>query len=115
MSQDNASAANQDKYYLYAIRLDDGVLLKQKFLAANPNYREGKPCFYIGTSIYSPKKRFQQHLDGERSSKWVRDFGLHVAKRKCKVRLKSVHGAREEVERAYAEELRSQGYGIWQN
>ena len=105
----------QEKYYLYAIRLRDDVLTKRKFVSANPKYRPGKPCFYVGTSIYPPKKRFAKHLAGERSSWWVRTFGLHVAKRKCKVRLKSVHGAREEVERAYAEELRSQGYGIWQN
>ena len=115
MPSDRPAIDKQEKYYLYAIRLHDDVLTKRKFVSANPKYKLGKPCFYIGTSIYPPKKRFQQHLDGEHSSKWVREFGQHVAKRKCKVRLKSVHGAREEVERAYAEELRSQGYGIWQN
>ena len=103
------------KYYLYAIRLRDDVLSRPKFRAANPLYRAGKPCYYVGSSIYRPKVRFRKHLNGERSSKWVRDFGLHVATRKCKAMFETEPGDRIVAERNYAEELRAQGYGIWQN
>jgi hypothetical protein len=102
------------KYYLYVIGLDQAVLAKRKFRTANPGYRDGKPCYYVGTSIYRPAERFKKHKAGERSSAWVRQFGLYVAKKKCRVRWTSVHGPREEVEACYAAELRTKGYGIWQ-
>ena len=103
------------KYYLYAIRLRDDVLDKTAFREANPGYREPKPCYYIGTSRYRPKKRFKKHLQGEKSSKWLRQFGLYVAQSKCRVMWEIEHGDRAVQERRHAEALRGQGYGIWQN
>jgi len=101
--------------HLYAIRLDDAVMKKKRFIDRNPDYATGKPCYYIGSSIYEPEARFEKHKAGERSSRWVRDYGLHVAKRKCRqIDVKS-KSERDSAERAYAAELRAKGYGIWQN
>lgn len=38
--------------YLYVIRLDDAVLNKKKFMDSNPRYQPGKPCYYVGASVY---------------------------------------------------------------
>jgi len=101
--------------YIYVIRLDDIVLTRPKFVARDPDYRKGKPCYYVGSSIYKPAVRFAKHKAGERASRWVKDYGLWVAKRKCK-RIRVTTGSeRYVVERAYATELRRQGYGVWQN
>lgn len=101
--------------HLYAIRLDDVVLQKPRFIERNPDYMEGKPCYYIGTSIYDPDTRFRMHKEGHKSSKWVRDHGLYVARRRCKVIQVSNGEERAKAEAGYAALLRKRGYGIWQN
>lgn len=101
--------------HLYVIRLDDVVLTKPRFVARNPGYKRGKPCYYVGSSIYKPAVRFKKHKMGERSSRWVRDYGLWVARRKCKRIQVTTAPERYAAERAYATELRRQGYGVWQN
>lgn len=101
--------------WLYAIRLSDEVLSRPRFLARNPDYKPGKPCYYIGSSIYPPKKRFEMHKAGHKSSWWVREFGQHVSPSKCfRIEVENAE-ERDASERAYAEELRARGYGIWQN
>lgn len=102
-------------YHIYAIRLDDSVLERPTFLERNPGYKPGKPCYYVGSSIYPPPVRFQKHKEGVKASRWVRDFGLWVAARKCRVL--ELEGPDEPArsERCHAEQLRRRGYGIWQN
>ena len=102
-------------YHIYAIRLSDEVLKKPEFNRRNPHYEAGKPCYYIGSSIYPPRERFEKHMAGNRSSKWVRTFGLHPASKKCFVIETSDPEERYRREREYANELRLRGYGIWQN
>jgi len=54
--------------WVYVIELDDAV-----------GPRQGKGAWvYVGQSSHTPKERFQQHLEGYRSSKWVRDYGLSL-------------------------------------
>ena len=102
-------------YWIYAIRLSDEVLTRRRFLARNPDYKPGKPCYYVGSSVYPPKKRFEMHKSGHKSSWWVREFGQHVATKKCfRIEVENAE-ERDGSERAYAEELRAVGYGIWQN
>jgi hypothetical protein len=102
-------------YHIYAIRLDDAVLGRRSFLEHNPGYRPGKPCYYIGSSIYAPAVRFEKHKSGVKASRWVRDFGLWVSAGKClEVRLAGADQPAR-AEREYAERLRAKGYGIWQN
>lgn len=102
-------------YHIYAIRLSDDVLQRPKFMERNPHYKKGKPCYYIGSSIYPPKVRFDKHKAGERSSRWVRDFGLYPAYKKCKIVVTTVPGQHTQIERQYAAALRAKGYGVWQN
>jgi len=36
--------------HVYVIRLDEAVLKNRRFPAANPDYREGAPCVYVGAT-----------------------------------------------------------------
>jgi Uri superfamily endonuclease len=100
--------------HLYVIRLADEVSTKPKIKACNPNYCAGKPCYYVGASKYPPQERFRKHKEGERSSKWVRDYGLYVVTRRCRI-IEVANGIERQVaERNLANELRKKGYGIWQ-
>lgn len=102
------------KVHLYAILLDDAVLESPRFKAANPGYVPGKACYYVGTSIHEPAKRFRMHMDGKRSSRWVRKYGVEVDYRKCHHIEVPNAAERAAAESDYAEELRREGYGIWQ-
>ena len=75
--------------HIYVIRLKTQVLEKPRFNEANPDYRAGKPCYYVGSSCHEPQVRFEQHKAGKKASKIVRDFGAYV--------------------------VRGRGYGVWQH
>ncbi len=101
--------------WIYAIRLDDKVLAKTEFLNRNPGYVPGRPCYYVGSSIYEPQTRLGMHENGNKASRWVKRYGKYVATRKCyQVQVNSA-AERDASERARAEELPAQGYGVWQN
>ena len=102
-------------YHLYAVRLDDAVLQRRPFRERNPGHVPGKPCYYVGSSIYPPEVRFAKHKAGVKASRWVRDHGLHVAARKCREVQLTGPDQPARAEREYADRLRAKGYGIWQN
>ena len=56
---------------IYVIALDEAVLSDKKFSAMNPNYIEGKPCVYVGSTALTPDERFQRHKDGIKANKYV--------------------------------------------
>jgi len=101
--------------HIWAIRLDDEVLDKGKFAKRDPDYRSGKPCCYIGSSVCEPAQRLRKHKAGQRASTWVRKYGLCVAAKKCCAFETADRGKPAKVEHACAEKLRNKGVGIWQN
>ncbi len=114
--RNKARAAAQAKRArnLYIITLHPEVLACRDFRRANPNYREGMPCVYVGLSIHTPGDRYQQHKMGYRSSKYPKKYGVELA-------LELMDGfdpgglSDEDQEYALADWLRDQGYGVWQN
>lgn len=96
------------------IRLNDAVLNVQRFREANPSHKPGKPCYYVGMTGLSPEERFANHKTGHKDCPLVRDYGLHLARKKFKAIpiLSHADALRKEVE--YANLLRSQGYAVWQ-
>ncbi len=98
---------------LYVIRLDDAVLQRRKFLQANPDYQPGKPCMYVGVTSHDPAVRFKQHKEGYKASRFARDYGKYLMRRKFE-QLNPIPAAEDETrERALAVELRRKGYGVW--
>jgi hypothetical protein len=106
------------RYRVYVIKLKRSVWTKsRKYRAANPDYVEGKPHVYVGSTGKTPQERFEKHIGGGRgSSPLVRRFG------KCLFEWayqdlptlpdrRSAEGLEEET----AEELRKRGWGVWCN
>ena len=111
----NMSAVNR-KYYVYVIDLKKEILNINKFKDKNPDYIKGKPCVYVGQSIYEPKARFKQHLDGYKANRYAKKFGNFLRKKNTGV--KNPYLSRKAVEKAEAEtaeRLRKRGYGVWSN
>ncbi len=91
-------------YYVYVIELDD---------EAGPRIRPDRPVVYVGQSAVPPEQRFEQHLQGYRSSRKVQRFG-----RRLRPRLYRAHNplptreAAEAMERELARRLRKRGYVV---
>ncbi len=116
MSDKNRDEGRQPRVKnLYVIRLDDEVLKLAKFLEANPDYRSGKPCVYVGATSHDPKKRFKQHKDGYRSSRIAKKYGKYLMSKEFEHLNPVPDKEGEKRERALATELRQRGYGVWQN
>ncbi len=102
-------------FWLYAIRLDDDILQRRDFRDENPDHLPGKPCFYVGCTAKTPDERYAEHVHGlPRSSRKVREYHLHLARRKCLFLGEVSRAEAEAAEAAYADALRRKGYGVWQ-
>jgi hypothetical protein len=101
-------------YRIYVIRLDPSVLQVKRFRSANPNYVAGKPCYYVGMTSCTAEDRFDQHKRGYKACSLVRKFGLQLATDKfADIPLLSLDDAKCK-EMSHAEDLRRQGYAVWQ-
>jgi hypothetical protein len=109
-----AAAKRGGRRNLYIITLMPEVLERRDFRTANPDYVEGMPCLYVGSTVHDPGDRFEQHMAGYRSSKYPKHYGVELAQDL----LDGFDDAglrEEEREAALAEWLRRQGCAVWQN
>ena len=99
---------------MYVIELAKDVLDHPRFVRANPRYRLGFPCVYVGMTGLSPDVRFDKHKAGLQANGFVTKYGLHLLPRLYEMYNPMPYdGARDmEVELAIA--LREKGYGVWQ-
>ncbi|MBI5232132.1 MAG: hypothetical protein HY876_08220 [Coriobacteriales bacterium] len=107
-------AGRKRTYNVYVIELSRDVLQHNRFIDANPYMRADKPCVYVGSTCLTPAARYQQHLEGYKSNRYVRDYAIQL-----KPRLHANwqgYATRELAEAAEvkrAESLRRRGYAVW--
>lgn len=99
---------------LYVIELDESVLSDPAFTRANPTYREGQQCLYVGMTSLPLEERYLQHLQGGKNASRIAGFGRRL-------RLDLVPPSRPvrrtwalEREKKLARSLRHQGFAVWQ-
>ena len=101
-------------YNVYVIELSRDVLQHDKFIAANLYVRAGKPCVYVGSTYLTPQERFQQHLCGHKSNRYVREYGVRLRPRLYQhLQGFEKRELAEEAEAKRAESLRKRGYAVW--
>jgi hypothetical protein len=103
-------------YHIYVIELEAAVLTFRKVREENPLYVEGMPCLYVGQTARSPEERFEQHVSGVKSNRYVRTFGIRL--RPDLFERYNPLRSREEaeaMEQRLAEKLRTRGYAVWFN
>jgi len=100
---------------VYVIRLDEAVLKNRRFRAANPGYVKGSPCVYVGATGLSPEERFANHKSGHKANWYAQTYGdalmpdlFHHLNPMTQQRALA-------TEIALAEELRQEGFAVWQN
>ena len=101
--------------HLYVIELDREVLGVKRFREANPGYREGWPCVYVGKTGLSPQVRFEQHKRGFKANRYAKKFGLRLRQPMTGNLLPVPWTRAEAAEQRLAEKLRARGYAVWQN
>ena len=103
-------------YYCYVIELDPSISKNKIFRFQNPNYINGKGCFYIGQSFRKPEIRFEQHKEGDKANKYAKKFGLKL-RPDLYDRYNPIPTRKDalDIERMLSLKLRASGIGVWFN
>ncbi|NNE47328.1 MAG: hypothetical protein HKN37_11790 [Rhodothermales bacterium] len=101
-------------YYVYVIALAPEVLNNAKFRRRNPRSSSRSECLYVGSSVHPPDMRFEQHLNGYKSNRFVERHGIEL-RPKLYDRYNPIDSRveAEKLERYLAERLQTQGYAVW--
>lgn len=103
-----------ERHNVYVIELERKVLENKKFAEANPAYREGMPCLYVGMTGLSPEKRWTNHQAGIKSSKYPREFGIGLLPDMYEHLNPMSFADAQAMEEKLAMRLREKGYAVWQ-
>jgi hypothetical protein len=118
---------------VYVIALDVAVLKNRRFRAANPlavqsragpsrssrPLRSSRPshplCVYVGATGLTPQERFANHKAGHKANWYVRQFGEALLPDLFAHLNPMTHQRALATEISLADELRQEGYAVWQN
>ena len=103
------------QHNVYVIELDKEVLQFDDFTRANPHYKTGMPCLFVGETRHTPKKRFNYHLVGYKSHEFVRRYAKRLASEYYASMNPVTSDQAKEAENQLAKKLRAMGYGVWQH
>lgn len=99
---------------VYVIELHPQVLRFAPFRARNRHYQAGKPCVFMAVTGLAPELRFANHLNGVKADHLVARFGLRLLPDLYEYANPMPLEAAREMEIEIANELREEGYGVWQ-
>ena len=99
---------------VYVVELSPDVLHEPRFRNANPNYRFGFPCVYVGMTGLDPDVRFDKHKAGIQSNRYVREYGVRLLPALYQAYNPMPYDAARDMEVELAIALREQGFGVWQ-
>ena len=106
--------ARRAHYHVYVVELAKQVLDEPRFMKANPGYRAGKPCVYVGMTGLDPDVRFDKHKAGIQANRYVQRFGLRLLPEIYAAYNPMSYDAARDMEVELAIDLREGGYGVWQ-
>jgi len=102
------------RYRVYIIDLKKSVMKDRRFRERNPQYREGAPCVYVGSTGRPVDVRFQQHLADYKANRYARDYGKRLRTGDMKaIRPRRTSGSIVRKECQVAQELQERGWGVW--
>jgi hypothetical protein len=106
--------ARRPRYHVYVVELARDVLQEPRFMKANPGYKPGKPCVYVGMTGLDPDVRFDKHKAGIQANRYVQRFGLRLLPDIYEAYNPMTYDDARTMEVELAIDLRSGGYGVWQ-
>lgn len=115
-------------FSVYVIRLGAAVLKNRRFRAANPlvfpsrpsrSSRPSRPsrplCVYVGATGLSPQERFENHKSGHKANWYAQKFGESLLPDLFAHLNPMTHQRALATEITLADELRQEGFAVWQN
>jgi len=103
-------------YRVYIIDLSKGVLSKRKFLERNPQYIEGKPCVYVGSTGKPVEQRYSEHKTGYKANALATRYGKRLRLADMRgIRPRRSSRAIERKEHEVAAALQARGWAVWWN
>lgn len=99
---------------MYVVELSQDVLSHPRFMRANPGYRLGFPCVYVGMTGLAPDVRFDKHKAGIQANRFVTRYGLHLLPKLYEMYNPMPYDGARDMEVELAIGLRDKGYGVWQ-
>jgi hypothetical protein len=102
------------RYHVYVIELSKDVLYESKFKKANPNYKTGQPCVYVGMTGLDPDIRFDKHKAGIQSNKYAQKYGLRLMPEIYEKLNPMPYGDAQYMEVDLGLRLKDRGFGVWQ-
>jgi hypothetical protein len=107
-------ARRRAHYHVYVIELSKDVLTEPRFLRANPGYRSGQPCVYVGMTGLDPDVRFDKHKAGIQANRFAQRYGLRLLPDLYEAWNPMRHDEACTREVEIGIELRLAGFGVWQ-
>lgn len=101
-------------YCVYVVELESAVLQDKRFRERNPRHQAGMPCVYVGMTGLAVEQRLENHRRGHKGSRYVRKFGQHLLPRLFAHLNPMSFDDAQQREVSLAEELRQEGYAVWQ-
>lgn len=98
---------------VYVGELDRAVLGERKFAAANPDHDPRLPCLYVGQTGIPIKKRWEQHLSGVKSNRYVRKYGVRLRPDLYEHIPPMTWQDSVAMENQHGEDLRGAGFAVW--
>ncbi|HLU76799.1 MAG TPA: hypothetical protein VKZ48_02715 [Burkholderiales bacterium] len=102
------------RHSVYVIELDERVLNHRRFREANPGRDILKPCLYVGATGLSVEQRFANHKRGYKANRYVQLYGIRLRPEFYACFNPMPYHAALTMEVELAEDLRDQGYAVWQ-
>ena len=102
------------RFHVYVIRLDPIVLESRKFLDANPDYKVGQDCYYVGMTSCEPQVRYAQHVSGYKACRFAENFGVELMPKRFSHCNPKTYEEAALFEPKLAKRLRKKGYAVWQ-
>jgi hypothetical protein len=101
---------------LYVIELRPDIFTRErKFAEANPHWMAGQLCVYVGLTGLTPEERFQNHRRGEKDAWYVQKYGQRLLPDLYRRFNPLPYDLAKVMEPELAQQLRENGYGVWQN
>ena len=97
---------------VYVVLLKSGVARLRAVRLANPRRDPKKPCVYVGLTGLSPDERFENHLQGIKSSSFVRRYAVRLLPELYSHLNPMPYEAAVRMELDLAEDLRRLGYTV---
>ena len=103
-------------YHIYAIELKSSLLDKKQVADANPGYcyRDARPLIYVGMTGRSPELRYAQHCSGYKASRYTRSNCVRLRKDLFEHLRPMPYEDAVQMEISFANELRKNGFAVWQ-